>query len=61
MLVSSNPDQFYVPPYVGSKGWVGVRLDVGTVDWSEVAEIVVESYRMTAPKKLAALAVSSPF
>ena len=56
ILVSSDPNRFYVPPYVGPSGWVGVRLDIGTVDWDEVAEIVVESYRMTAPKMLAAQA-----
>jgi hypothetical protein len=43
-----------VPPYVGPKGWIGVRLDIGTVDWDEVAEIVEESYRMTAGKRLVA-------
>ena len=41
-----------MPPYVGHKGWVGVRL-TKRVDWREVAELVKRSYRMTAPKKLA--------
>ena len=54
VLVASDPKRFFVPPYVGPKGWIGVRLDVGEVDWSEVAEIVEESYRMTAPKRLVA-------
>jgi hypothetical protein len=53
MLVAADPERFYVPPYVGPRGWIGVRLDVESVDWDEVSEIVVESYRMTAPKKLA--------
>lgn len=56
MLVAADPARFYVPPYVGPKGWIGIRLDVGEVDWDEVRELVVESYRMTAPKRLAAQA-----
>jgi len=43
-----------VPPYVGSKGWIGVGLD-GRVDWGVLAELVRDSYRMTAPKSLAKL------
>jgi hypothetical protein len=54
MLVQSNPERFFVPPYVGPKGWIGIRLDVGKVDWDEVAELVEESYRMTAPRRLVA-------
>ena len=54
VLVGSNPERFFVPPYVGRYGWVGIWLD-GEVDWSEVADLVEESYRMTAPKRLTAL------
>ncbi len=58
-LVASDPVRFFVPAYVGKSGWVGVRLDAKT-DWAEVRELVEESYRMTAPKKLvAALAPAS--
>jgi len=53
-LVASNPERFFVPAYVGSKGWVGVYLE-GAVDWVEVTELVEESYRLTAPKRLVAL------
>lgn len=53
-LVQSDPGRFFVPAYVGHKGWVGARLDVDQ-DWDEIAELVEESYRMTAPKRLAAL------
>jgi hypothetical protein len=53
-LVASDPKRFFVPAYVGNRGWVGVHLD-GAVDWAEIAELVEESYRMTAPKRLAAL------
>lgn len=52
-LVSSDPERFFVPAYVGHKGWVGARLDVDQ-DWDEIAELAEESYRMTAPKKLVA-------
>ena len=54
VLVGADPQRFFVPPYVGHKGWVGVRLD-NHPDWQEVAEIIRRSYRLTAPKKLAAL------
>ena len=53
-LVAADPKRFFVPAYVGSRGWVGVRLD-GPVDWAEITELVEESYRMTAPKRLGAL------
>ena len=53
-LVSSYPDRFFVPQYLGPRGWIGVYLDVPSVDWEEVAELARESYRMTAPKRLIA-------
>ncbi|MGH3392771.1 MAG: MmcQ/YjbR family DNA-binding protein [Actinomadura sp.] len=53
-LVAEAPERFFVPAYVGSKGWVGARLDVDQ-DWDEIAELVEDSYRMVAPKRLAAL------
>ena len=54
LMVQAAPDRFFVPPYVGPSGWVGVWLD-GTVDWSELTDLVRDSYRMIAPKKLLAL------
>ena len=54
VLVGADPERFFVPPYVGHKGWVGVRLDYEQ-DWDEVAAIVRRSYRLIAPKRLAAL------
>ena len=51
ILVGADPRRFFVPSYVGPKGWVGMRLD-GKVDWREVALLVARSYRMTAPKRL---------
>lgn len=53
ILVGTDPERFFVPPYVGSKGWVGMRLDAGA-DWDEVAALVRRSYRLIAPKRLAA-------
>jgi phosphoribosylglycinamide formyltransferase-1 len=54
-LAAAQPDRFYLPPYIGPKGWVALRLDVGKVDWEEVAELVAASYRQMAPKRLAAM------
>jgi len=54
-LVGADPARFFVPPYVGHKGWIGMRLDADP-DWGEVAEVVRRSYRLIAPKRLAALA-----
>ncbi len=51
ILVGADPKRFYVPPYVGHKGWVGMRLGKG-VDWREVGVLVKRSYSLTAPKKL---------
>jgi len=53
ILVGDDPERFFVPAYVGTKGWVGVRLDVEQ-DWGEIEELLRESYRLIAPKKLAA-------
>jgi hypothetical protein len=52
-VVASDRDRFFVPPYVGGRGWLGVYLDV-PVDWDEVADIVEDAYRMVAPKRLVA-------
>ena len=52
-LVAADPERFFVPPYVGHRGWIGVRLDV-PVDWDEIAELVAEAYRTVAPQRLVA-------
>ncbi len=54
LMVESEPERFFVPPYVGHRGWLGVRLDVD-VDWDEVAAIVEDAYRTVAPRKLVAM------
>ena len=53
-LVESDPARFYLPAYIGSRGWVALRLDVGEIDWEEVSELVAGSYKLVAPKTLAA-------
>ena len=57
-LVEHDPTRFYLPAYIGPSGWVGLRLDAGEIDWEEVAEYALGSYRHYAPKKLAALVKS---
>jgi phosphoribosylglycinamide formyltransferase-1 len=47
-----EPERFYLPAYIGPRGWFGMRLDRGRVRWREVEEIVERSYRLTAPKAL---------
>jgi predicted DNA-binding protein (MmcQ/YjbR family) len=54
VLVGADSERFFVPPYVGHKGWVGMRLDCEP-DWDEVALLVRRSYRLIAPKRLAAM------
>jgi hypothetical protein len=55
MLVEADPERFFVPPYVGHRGWLGVRLDRG-LHWDEVAGIAEDAYAEVAPKKLVAAA-----
>ena len=57
-LVEAQPRRFYLPAYIGSRGWVALRLDVGKVDWNEVRELLLSSYALTAPKRLAARVAS---
>ena len=51
MLVETDPERFFRPPYVGHRGWLGMRLDRG-VDWDELAGIVEDAYAEVAPAKL---------
>jgi hypothetical protein len=52
-LVAGNPEAYFVPPYVGRRGWVGVRLD-RDVAWDEVAGAIEDAWLTVAPKRLAA-------
>ena len=58
-LVTEAPERYFVPPYVGGRGWLGVYLDV-PVDWTEIAEVVSDAYREIAPKRLAAQVGTEP-
>lgn len=49
--ISRDPSRFYVPPYVGGRGWIGVYLDVEQ-DWEDIADIVEDAYRTVAPRAL---------
>ncbi len=50
-LVSGDPDSYFVPPYVGHRGWVGVRLD-RSLEWDEIAGAIEEAWTAVAPKRL---------
>jgi hypothetical protein len=59
-LVALDPSRFYLPAYIGPKGWTGLRLDVGKIEWDEVADFVGDSYRLVAPRRLVELTSSRP-
>jgi len=52
-LVALRPDRYFVPPYVGPRGWLGAWVDV-PADWEELGEMVTEAYRLVAPRRLLA-------
>jgi hypothetical protein len=52
-LVEAQPKRFYLPAYIGPKGWVALRLEVGKIDWEEVEELLKGSYGLVASRKLA--------
>ena len=54
LMVEAAPDRFFVPPYVGPSGWIGVWLEE-KCDWPELDGLVRDAYRMIAPKKLLVL------
>jgi hypothetical protein len=54
-LVQSDPKRFYLPAYIGSRGWIALRMDLATLNWSEVKELIRGSYLQMAPKRLVAL------
>lgn len=53
-LTTADPERYFVPPYVGTRGWVGVYLDVVPIDWAGVEEIIEDAYRVVAPAPLVA-------
>lgn len=50
--VSRDPDRYYLPAYIGPRGWFGLRLDRRAIDWAEVSNAVELSYRLVAPRTL---------
>jgi hypothetical protein len=54
-LIRNDAEAFFVPAYLGSRGWVGIRLDLDDVDWETVTELAQRAFQSTAPRKLAAL------
>jgi len=59
-LVRDDPESFFVPAYVGPRGWVAIRLDLDEVDWETVHELAKRAYQSSAPRKLAALVDENP-
>lgn len=57
MLIEADPDIYYRPAYFGPSGWIGIRLDGGDVDWAHIDERLTKSWRLIAPRKLAALPI----
>ena len=53
-MVAADPERWFRPPYVGTRGWVGVWLDVDEVDWDRVEEVVEDAWRLVAPARLVA-------
>jgi hypothetical protein len=54
-LVESGPGRFYLPAYIGSRGWIALRMDLATLNWTEVKELIHGSYIQMAPKRLVSL------
>jgi len=52
-LAAAQPKRFYLPAYIGSRGCVALRLDIGKIDWDEVRDLLVCSYQLVAPNRLA--------
>lgn len=54
-LIRDDPESFFVPAYLGARGWIAARLDLDEVDWDAVSELARRAYQSIAPRKLAAL------
>src|ERR1700729_4414162 len=54
-LVQSDPGRFYLPAYIGSRGWIALRMDLATLTWTEAKELIRGSYIQTATKRLVSL------
>jgi predicted DNA-binding protein (MmcQ/YjbR family) len=56
----AHGEPFFMPPYVGGRGWIGIRSEEPRTDWEEIAELIATNYCLTAPKRLAAKVTSPP-
>ena len=54
MLIHDDPDRYFAPPYVGPKGWLGIRLD-RRPNWNTIGDLIRDAYLLTAPKRIAAM------
>ena len=54
LMLGAAPERFFVPPYMGPSGWVGVWLD-GRVNWKELEGLLEDAYRLVAPRRLLAV------
>lgn len=54
-LVTTEPARYFVPSYLGHRGWIGIWLDTETIDWREAEEHMTNAYRLTAPRRLSGL------
>jgi phosphoribosylglycinamide formyltransferase-1 len=54
-LVRDDSESFFVPAYLGARGWIAIRLDLDTVDWETVSDLARRAFQSIAPRKLAAL------
>ncbi|OYY67164.1 MmcQ/YjbR family DNA-binding protein [Sphingomonas sp. 28-62-11] len=52
MLIEMDPDFYFIPPYLGPSGWIGMRLDLDDTDWDRVADRITVSWTLIAPKRL---------
>ncbi len=60
LLIDADPSRFYVPAYLGPRGWIGLDFVLTPPDWDEVARLLLDSYVLVAPRKLAAMATTRP-
>jgi hypothetical protein len=54
-LIRTDAETFFLPAYLGAKGWIGIRLDLEEVEWEVVSELARRAFQSTAPRKLAML------
>ena len=53
-IVETDAERYFLPPYLAHRGWVGAWLDIEGIDWDRVEALLVDGYRLAAPRRLAA-------